>query len=141
MITSIVSIGYERRKVDELIEELLRKCVSELIDIRQAPVSRRPEYNKRRLGTKLAEAGIEYCHMVGAGNPYHKLKADRARCLSLYAKHLRQHPTVISALAKEVSGKTVAILCYERNNVDCHRSILLGQLAKQVRNINVIEVE
>jgi len=139
--TFIVSVGYERRSVEDLVSVLVDYGVRKLLDVREAPVSRRQGFSKRPLAARLDEAGIEYCHLRIAGNPHRRLREDIKRCLQLYEEHLCENPQVVKAVAEEVLGQAVAVLCYERDHDDCHRSVLLDALAHEGHELEVIRVE
>lgn len=72
--TFIVSVGYERRSVEDLVSVLIDYGVRKLLDVREAPVSRRQGFSKRSLAARLDEAGIEYRHLRIAGNPHRRLR-------------------------------------------------------------------
>ena len=128
MPAKIVSLGYERRSIDELVGILSGYGVAKLLDIRELPLSRRKGFSKSTLSVHLEEAGIEYLHLRAAGNPYRKHKASIGRCLQLYTRYLEKNPEIVEALALELSNKPIAVFCYEREHECCHRSILLKAL-------------
>jgi uncharacterized protein (DUF488 family) len=136
-----VSIGYERRSLNELIEILLRYKVVKLLDIRELPLSRRKGFNKNELTSRLEEAGIKYRHIRSAGNPHRKKNGDVGHCLRLYASYLGAHPEVLDLVAKELSKVPVALLCYERHHYSCHRSVLVDALCNRGHRLEVVKVE
>lgn len=137
----IVSVGYERRSVEELLELLAAHGVEKLVDIRELPLSRRQGFSKRQLARSLGLAGIEYLHLRAAGNPFRKERADVERCLQLYESYLEEHPEVLEVIGAELAEGTVAFLCYERRHDCCHRSVLLDALIHQGRSLEVVRVE
>ena len=142
MISSpVVSVGYERRSVHELVEILAGHRVGKLLDVREAPISRRKGFSKTALASLLEDVGIEYLHLRLAGNPYHREKQNIERCLRRYARYLVDNPEVVETFAAELSRKPVAVLCYERQHDNCHRSVLLEAVKRSGHRINVIKVE
>jgi len=137
----ILSLGYERRSVEDLVAVLVDHGVRKLLDVREAPVSRRPGFSKRSLSARLHEAGIEYRHLGIAGNPHRQRRENIQRCLQLYETHLCENPQVVEAFAQEVLGQAIAVLCYERDHDGCHRSVLLDALAQEGHDLEVIRVE
>lgn len=137
----VLSIGYERRSVEELIELLSEHGVERLLDVREAPISRRKGLSKRALTEHLNQAGIEYRHLKVAGNPHRKLKADIEHCLKLYEQHLCENPEVLEQVAAELDFGPVAMLCYEREHRCCHRSVLLDQLKQHGYQVEVVREE
>ena len=63
----IFTIGYEGSTVGEFIAALKQACVSQVIDVRALPLSRRPGFSKSPLRAALEEAGIEYVHLKALG--------------------------------------------------------------------------
>ena len=141
MAEVVLSVGYERRTIEEFIELLVDHKVVKVLDVREKPASRKPGFSKRSLEEHLERAGIEYLHLRSAGNPFRALKADVERCLQLYESHLCKNPEAVELLAAELEDETVAVLCYERAHECCHRSVLLDALAKRDHNLEVIRVE
>jgi uncharacterized protein (DUF488 family) len=137
----VVSLGYERRSVVELLALLVAHGVEKLVDVREAPISRRPGFSKRALSQSLAEAGIEYLHLRAAGNPYRKEKAELAYCLALYSGYLSCHSEVLDLVGEQLGGVVVAFLCYEREHDCCHRSVLLQALTEQGHNLEIVRVQ
>jgi uncharacterized protein (DUF488 family) len=138
---SVISIGYERRTVAELVELLVAHGVKKLIDVREMPLSRRPAFNKNRLAPEVSAAGIVYQHLRVAGNPYRKEATNVFDCLGRYASYLHEHPDIVELVADELSTTPVAMLCYERQHVGCHRSVLLRELQRHGYSIDIVEVE
>ena len=57
----LYSIGYEGMKsVSLLVEELKRKQITTLIDVRSKPFSRKPGFSKSALKTAIEKAGLCY---------------------------------------------------------------------------------
>lgn len=134
---TVVSVGYQRRSVAELIEVLRQGEVEVLVDVRLNPISRKPGFSKNPLSEALAEAGIEYRHERTLGNPRdNRDPFDRER----YDDYLRENGSAVLVELIELA-KTVRIglLCYERQHRDCHRSRILD-LASQQRTVRVSEL-
>ena len=127
MRRGLVSVGYEGRTVEELIETLRRHQVSLLFDVRLNAISRRPGFSKRALGTAVGDAGIEYRHIPELGNP----KANRAAlrrgdpdARQRFLAHLADQPSVLAEVTAEASQRVIALLCVERSHDSCHRSCI-----------------
>ncbi len=130
--TELFTIGYEGRALDELIAILASQRIDRVIDIRELPLSRRRGFSKTPLGTALAGAGIEYVHMREAGNPYRKLQDELSRdeLLAKYRVHLSTTKSAVENVAAQARGHRVALLCYEAEPAQCHRSLLAPRVAK-----------
>lgn len=132
--TAIFTIGYEGRALDELLAMLAAEKIERVIDIRELPLSRRRGFSKTPLGEALRTAGIEYKHMKQAGNPYRKQKdqISRSELLAKYGKHIAKADDVVDAVVEAARGKRVALLCYEAEPAECHRSLLAPRVAKKL---------
>ena len=127
----IAGIGYQGRTLDALIERLRSASITTLIDVRELPWSRRPEFAKQRLAARLAHEGMRYVHVASAGNPRENRKSGAAgdEILARYRAHLAERPAVLEAILAEARGERAALLCYEADEKACHRSVLLEALA------------
>jgi uncharacterized protein (DUF488 family) len=135
----VVSVGYERRTLPEFVQDLLAARVRRVVDVRAVAMSRRADFRKAKLAAALEAAGIEYRHLPSAGNPFRKDNLDIAACLRAFRSHVDRSPEVLPELEKTLSGVRAAVLCYEREHADCHRSVLLDRLAA-ARPVKVLEL-
>lgn len=60
--------GYQGRDLDAFARLVLRVGVTQVIDIRERPTSRRLGFAKSPLSKALVEAGISYVHVREAGS-------------------------------------------------------------------------
>lgn len=133
--SQLFTIGYEGRALEELIAILSANKIDRVIDIRELPLSRRRGFSKTPLGNALAGAGIEYVHMREAGNPYRKLKdaIPRDELLAKYKMHIAGARDAVANVAGQAHGHRAALLCYEAEPAECHRSLLAPRVAKLLR--------
>jgi uncharacterized protein (DUF488 family) len=137
----VLSLGYERRTINELISILINHRVKKLLDVRESAHSRRKDFNKNALALSLEAAGIKYKHLRSAGNPHRQEKNDIKRCLRLYKAYLKRRPEVLAIVADEVMERGTAVLCYERQHNNCHRSVLLEAVCRNGHSFEIVEVE
>ena len=109
--------------------------VERVIDIRAVPNSRRPGFSKTPLRNALAEAGIDYVHLRALGTPADGRAAARAGRQAdlerIYAGQL-QLPEAMAESAQMLdlaADRPSALLCYEREPAECHRSLLIAAVA------------
>ena len=126
----IFTIGYEGATQPELIAALTQAGVSRVIDVRAVPMSRKPGFSKNILAAGLREAGIDYVHLKALGTPPAGREAARkgqwAVMTRIYAAQLEtpeagMEAARMIALAQE---KPSALLCFERDPAQCHRTPL-----------------
>ena len=131
----IFTIGYEATTMGEFLAALNEAGVKRVIDVRALPLSRRPGFSKSPLKNALAEAGIDYVHLKALGTPADGRTAARAGKQAdlerIYAGQLDLPEAIVQAeqmkeLATELPS---ALLCYEREPAQCHRSLLLDAVA------------
>jgi uncharacterized protein (DUF488 family) len=136
----LFTIGYEKALPAAVMGELKRARVDLLVDTRAVAASRRPGFSKRQLAASLDEAGIGYVHLQKLGTPTEGRQAARSGDVEtlwrIYDKHIttpeaREALDELVALIK--SGKRVALLCYERDPHECHRSRIAALVKKRTR--------
>lgn len=133
---ALSTIGYEGANLETFLATLRGQGVDLLLDVRQAPVSRRPEFSKKALAAAVSEVGIGYRHQgrLGAPKPVRE-RLKQGACstdefFAAYADHLAEHQDLLDALAAEPCGH-VALMCYERDVHDCHRSVVARALEER----------
>ena len=131
---TLFTIGYEQATQAAVVSALREAGVEVLADIRYLPLSRRPGFSKSSLRTAVEEAGIAYRHFKQLGTPEEGRNAarrgDHATMSRVYAGQL-ELPEAMAQMAelRDLAGdKRVALLCYERNAAECHRSLLFDAL-------------
>jgi uncharacterized protein (DUF488 family) len=126
----IFTIGYEGATQPELIAALRAAGVTQVLDVRAVPMSRKPGFSKNVLAAGLREAGIGYVHLKALGTPPAGREAARkgrwAEMERIYAAQLETpeagaEAARMIALAEEQPS---ALLCFERDPAHCHRTPL-----------------
>jgi uncharacterized protein (DUF488 family) len=133
----IFTIGYEQTTTGELIAALQAAGVERVVDIRAVAASRRPGFSKTALAGALQEAGIAYEHLRALGTPKEGRDAakrgDRVTLERVYAGQLElpEAQAAAALLLDRMAQQPTALLCYEREPADCHRSMLIAAIAPQ----------
>jgi len=122
----IHTLGYEGASIDEVLRALQDTGVELLLDIREAPISRKKFFNKRLLRDTLQEAGLDYHHERRIGTPKwlrDRVKVDRdyAAFFRDYHAHLAAQQQALRELLACIGSRRAALLCYERDPHTCHR--------------------
>ncbi|MDP9198843.1 MAG: DUF488 domain-containing protein [Pseudomonadota bacterium] len=133
----ILTIGYEGVSLTDFIATLKAHRVRQILDVRELPMSRRKGFSKTALSLALGRAGISYTHERMLGTPRwlrHRLREDGdiAGFRKDFRKLLTARRPVLDSLAGSLSGR-IALLCYERNAAECHRSLVAAALARRTR--------
>lgn len=126
----MIGIGYEGLSLDSLIGRLKTAGVEVLVDVRLNAISRKVGYSKRALSAAVEAAGMRYVHDPRLGNPKEN-RAAYADRVSLEGAAARERFQLILGdgegakgirdLADLVQQHSVAVLCYEANDMHCHR--------------------
>lgn len=134
---AIFTIGYEGRTGEDLIAALRDAGVRHLADIRQKPVSRKPDFRAPALRALCEVAGIEYGAWPELGSTEDQRDrlnetGDLERFHRVFRRHAeRSLGAAIERLAGVARTKSVALLCYERAHDECHRSVIADLLAER----------
>ena len=127
----VVGIGTSNRSIENFIGELQRAGVTDVVDIRQAPRSRYfPHFNRNSLQEALGDAGIEYhWHGDTLGNPKDE---NGNRTMAGFKQYMKSDSyteglVTLKGLVESARG-TVALVCSEKNEQDCHRKFVLEDL-------------
>jgi uncharacterized protein (DUF488 family) len=139
----IWTIGHSNHSALRFIDLLQGAGIECVADVRSTPFSRRnPQFSQKALAASLKDAGIEYWFLgeaLGARpkdlDCYENGKVSYARIAATPA--FRQ---AISELIDESQVKRTALMCAEKEPLECHRTILVGRaLSKngaQLRHIH-----
>lgn len=139
----LFTIGYQGSTQAEFIAALHEAGVERIIDVRAVPLSRKPGFSKNILKAGLAEAGIDYVHLKALGTPPDGRTAaragKRAELERIYAAQLDLPEAIVAAAQMlELAGeKPSALLCFEREPSECHRSLLLDAAAPDAERVDL----
>ena len=135
----IFTIGYEAATMGEFLAALQQAGVRRVIDIRAVPNSRRPGFSKNPLRNALAEVGIDYVHLKALGTPADGRAAARAgkqdELERIYTGQLELPEAMVQSqqMRELAADAPSALLCYEREPADCHRTLLLAAEAPDAK--------
>ncbi len=127
----IYTIGHSNHPIDRFIALLRQHDIEAVADVRSTPYSRfNPQFRKEKLQAALAAAGIRYvflgeelgartkdpaCYDEGGRVSYGRLAAT-----DLFRRGLDR-------LRTGMHSHRIAIMCAEREPLDCHRTILVSR--------------
>ena len=144
---TIYSLGYEKRNIQEYIQILNDAKVHKLIDVRETAWSYKRDFCKSRLTSALAEVNIEYVHIKELGNPkkIRKSEVPHNEILKLYKSYLRETESGINYLKDIIQTaikkkQNICLTCFEREHLDCHRSIIIRLIKSKIPAVNVIHL-
>lgn len=146
-LPTLYTIGYEGASIEDLLATLKAAAIARLIDIRESPYSRRPEFSREELAAALADYGIAYEHIRELGNPPAGREAARAGHMAAYREIFTAHLNgadgrkgLERALAA-AANQRVCLLCFEKSAAHCHRSMVVSRIeamaAREVVHLRV----
>ena len=141
-IFEVVSVGYERRSIEDFVEALSSSGVDLLVDVRLNPISRKRGFSKTALTRALADVGIAYRHERSLGNPRENrdpFRLGHQSARDRYVRHLQNGAsTVYRSVISLAQDSRVALLCYEREHSECHRSCILEMARSEHPGLSIV---
>lgn len=143
-MTTAYTLGHSNRSVDELVAVLTSAGINVVCDVRSHPFSRMaPQFNKDALKKSLNGARIRYLFLGKelGGRPtdpalYDKDGRASYSCMALNPMFGEGVERVLSGLAK---GYVPALLCSEKDPMQCHRALLIGRELER-RGVRVVHL-
>jgi uncharacterized protein (DUF488 family) len=127
-MTGVYTVGHSNHPIEKFLDLLRAHEVTAIADVRSHPYSRfAPQFGAKRLGASLEAAGMRYELL---GRELGARSSDEA-CLVDgrvdYERLARTAPFAqgIDRVAAAIERERVALLCAERDPLDCHRAILV----------------
>ena len=144
-MTTLFTIGYQGQTIGSFTDTLLAHGVTHVLDVRQLPFSRKPDFSKKRLAAHLAAAEIGYTHIVALGTP--KSLRDQVRrdhdygaFFAAMAALIAAQPDALALALDLVQAQPSALLCFEANPDECHRLTVAEALAQRLPTLRVVHL-
>lgn len=126
----VFTIGHSDHAIDDFIGMLARHGVSALADVRAAPYSRhQAQYCKAPLMAALRAAGLSYVYLGEqlGGRPSARLRAQMQGTGYAAMAATQAFKDGIGRILKGRAQHRIALMCAERDPIDCHRALLVGR--------------
>lgn len=139
---AVYTAGYEGKSVEAFFDNLLRRGIVTVVDVRANPISRKYGFSRSRFGEICKKLGLEYRHVPTLGIPSEARAglsnfASYQRLLDLYEQRmLPQHSDDVKELGCLMRRQPAVLVCVENDVRCCHRS----RLAKAVAQASGLEV-
>lgn len=135
----VLTIGHSTQSFADFLQLLREADVTALADVRSQPYSRRvPHFNRETLKESLGDAKIAYVYL---GDEL----GDRPATPELYSDGVADYEKMARkesfgrGLDRVIDGARthrIALMCAERDPLDCHRCLLVGRALKE-RGVDV----
>lgn len=126
----VLTIGHSNHSLERFLSLLQGTGVEMVADIRSMPASRRqPQFNKAPLAQALHAAGLSYLWL---GRELGGRPADPALFTDGVADYERMAEAAsfreaIARVLAEADWLRLALMCAEKEPLDCHRCLLVGR--------------
>jgi uncharacterized protein (DUF488 family) len=134
MRNEIYTVGHSVHPIDAFIGLLQSFGITAVADVRSTPYSRRnPQFNREDLRAALKSAGVQYAFLgkeLGARSEDECCYVNDKVQYALLAKT----PLFRSGIERLLEGArahTIAIMCAEKDPLECHRTILVARALVQ----------
>jgi uncharacterized protein (DUF488 family) len=140
MPTSILTVGYASRSIDDFVALMGRDNVEFVIDVRSNPLSKfKPEFSGNSLSARLQREKIRYVFMGDTlgGRPTDPSCYENGHVIYTLVRDKDFFRAGIDRLLNAIEkGFRVCALCSEARPEDCHRSKMIGvSLSEQGANV------
>jgi len=126
----ILTIGHSNHPLERFIALVEGASVSTIADVRSKPVSRFvPHFNRARLEAALAERGISYVFLGRelGGRPDDPSLMNNGKPDYAAVARTPAFAAGLNAVIDRCAKGKVALLCAERDPIDCHRFHLVAR--------------
>ncbi len=134
MSEAVYTVGHSTNSIERFLELLRLHSITAVCDVRSKPYSRmNPQFNREPLRKALASAGVKY---VFLGKELGARSEDR-RCYrngQVQYGLLAQTDLFKQGIERVKIGAVahrVALMCAEKEPLDCHRTILVSRRLKE----------
>ncbi len=132
---TLFTTGYQGHNIETFLDLMVSHGIEQLIDVRQLPFSRKPDFSKKRLAAHLDSVGIAYTHLVALGTP--KPLRDEVRRAHDFPAFFAAMQAIIDAQPEALRealelarARPSVLLCFEGNHAECHRLVVAQAIAR-----------
>jgi len=141
--SALYTIGYEGKKFERYLNELIQEDVKVLVDVRKNAHSMKYGFSKKTLQKAVENLGIKYIHIPNLGIESENrktlnTKADYDALFAEYAKTFKNKVEDMAYLNELIeTEQRIALTCFENDVSYCHR----GVIAKKMQSGFKVEVQ
>jgi uncharacterized protein (DUF488 family) len=131
---TVFTIGHSTHPIEKFIDLLKQHSIEAVADVRSSPYSQyNPQYNRETLKKTLQEHEIQY---VFLGDELGARRSERGCYVDGQAVYERvaQLPAFregIERVKKGAQKMRIALMCAEKDPIECHRAVLVSRRLKQ----------
>lgn len=138
----IYTVGHSTHTIEKFLDLLERNDVTAIADVRSSPFSRHnPQFNKDTLSAELKKRGVAYVFVgkeLGA-------RSDDPSCYEggkIRYGRLAKTSVFKAGIERVLSGAQkyrIALMCAEKEPLDCHRTLLVSRALEQ-RGVSIVHI-
>ena len=134
---AVYTAGYEGRSVDAFFNDLLKRGIHVVIDVRANPVSRKYGFSRLRLDEFCKKLGLQYRHVPTLGIPGTARAGlngftSYQRLLKRYEEAmLPERSAEVQDVGRLMHRQPSVLVCVEKDVRCCHRSRLAEAVARE----------
>jgi uncharacterized protein (DUF488 family) len=142
MANTVYTIGHSTHAIERFLELLKGADIEVVGDVRSRPYSRmNPHFNREPLKEALVRQGIKY---VFVGKELGARSEDRSVYVNGQAKYeliarTELFKSGIDRVAEGAEKHRIALMCAEKEPLDCHRTILVSRRLSE-RGLNIAHI-
>ncbi len=142
----LYSIGYATKPIELFLEQLHQHKINAVADVRSVPYSKAfPDYRRESLAETLKAEDIYYVYLGDELGPRsnedqyynenNQIQFDRLMYSPLFLQGAKR---LQAGLDK---GMRIAIMCAEKDPINCHRSLLVGYYFQRELAVNIKHIK
>lgn len=142
---AVYTAGYEGRSVDAFFNDIMKRGIDVVVDVRANPVSRKYGFSGLRLTEFCKKLGLDYRHVPSLGIPSSARAglngfASYQRLLNRYEQAmLPERLAEVKDVGRLMRRQPSVLVCVEKDVRCCHRSRLADAVA-QATGLEVIHL-
>ena len=140
MALKLWTVSYDGRTAEEIVTTLRDRGIEKVIHIGTVASDLEGSGLEEELRKGLKEAGIEFEHVDGVGQPpeFRGIAADRGKdeLTAAFEAYLSRRSYALDKLRRKIEERPTALLCYLQGEGACEGAVLVQLLQRQG---NVIE--
>lgn len=129
--STIFTIGHSTHPIETFIGLLSCFYVTAIADVRSSPYSRyQPQFNREVLQSDLKQHGIAYVFMgkeLGGRSEDRSCYDDRGQVQYRVIAQTEAFRAGIERIRSGSASHRIALMCAEREPLDCHRALLISR--------------
>ncbi|MEA1936959.1 MAG: DUF488 family protein [Patescibacteria group bacterium] len=134
---ALYTIGYEGKKFEEYLNQLIQNDVKVLVDVRKNAHSMKYGFSKSTLKNAIENLGLKYIHIPNLGIESEnrqtlQTKADYDALFAVYARTFTEKMKDLEYLNEILlENQRIAITCFEKDVGYCHRGVIAQKMKKK----------